>query len=422
MKTQHSGDESRRDFHPEEYASRAERLREELDLLDLDAVLITHEPNLRWLVGYHITLISQIKWMTIALLFPRHPDKKSVLMCAADATGTDAAHISTDFLMCAADATGTDAAFVDKVRYWDEKLEPPFTANANPVSVLTKEIKECGLEGKRIGMELGEGMRVDLSQNDITALRQALPSTVLVNFTPSLWRLRSIKSNPEIEKITQAAKITMEGYKKGFDSIRPDMTDKELAAIICSRWLELGADSIGFIGIASTHDGMRYAHKEPADIPIREGEIVNVDGGARISGYWADMFRSVCVGEPRDKEQRRLVESIIEAKNNAIRAIRPGVQCGRVFGAAAETLHEYGFGHLLGDTSVGHGIGLDMHELPTLSKDSQVEIEENMVFCVEPWTVDYRDWSMGRNFEDMVRVTKRGAELLTLGLDNLVVV
>ena len=93
--------------------------------------------------------------MRVVLLFPRDPDKKSVLMCATD-------------------ATGTDMAFVDEVRYWDEKLEPSFTANANPLSVLTKENKEFGLEGKRIEMELGEGMRVDLSQNDITALGQGL--------------------------------------------------------------------------------------------------------------------------------------------------------------------------------------------------------------------------------------------------------
>ena len=83
-------------------------------------------------------------------------------------------------------------------------------------------------------------------------------------------------------------------------------------------------------------------------------------------------------------------------------------------------LHAGGYGHLLADTSVGHGLGLDVHELPTLSQGSEVEIQENMVFCVEPWTLDYSDWSMGRNVEDTVRVTQDGTELLTAALDGLV--
>ena len=396
-------EERHRDFALEEYARRAEQVREELERQGMDAVVLTHEPNVRWLAGYHNLLTLRMKWMTVAVLFPREAENGSVLMCATD-------------------ATGTGVACVDEVRFWDEKSKPPFSGSASPVGVLAWEIRKRGLETKRIGMELGEGMRVDLSHNDFAALRQALPKMDLVDFAPSLWRLRSIKSHLEVEKLAQAADITLEGYRKGFRLLREGMTEKELAAIICSRWLELGAQAIGFCGIVSTPRGVRYAHVGPSDLPIRRGQIVNVDGGCLVNGYWADVFRMVCIGEPTSQEERSVVQCIIEAKQEAIAATRPGVPCGDVYDAAARVFRHAGYGYLLGDTSIGHGLGLDMHELPTLSQGSDVKLEQNMVLCVEPWTLDYCDWSMGRNFEDTVRVTGSGTELLTPGLDNLVIV
>ena len=101
--------------------------------------------------------------------------------------------------------------------------------------------------------------------------------------------------------------------------------------------------------------------------------------------------------------------------------MRPGQTCGRVWETARDTLEAGGFGHLLADTSVGHGVGLEMHEWPILSRGSERRMEENMVFCVEPWTLDYSDWSKGRNLEDMVRVTSNGTELLSPGLAELAI-
>jgi len=392
-----------RDFGGQEYARRAELVREALAREGLDGLILTHEPNIRWLVGYHITLSKGVKWMNTAVVFPREPDRGSALMLARDANGQDLAH-------------------VDEVRFWDGGTEPPFDSYAEPAGVLAEAIRRRGLESGRIGMELGAGMRVDLAQNDIAALREALPGITAVDFTAALWRLRSIKSEAEVECLRKAAGITLEGYGHAFAMVKEGMTEKELAAIICSKWLELGAEGIGFMTIVSDWRAFSYTHVGPWDTPIRAGEIVNVDGGCVVKGYCADVFRMVCVGAPRDAEERRLIECIITAKNDAIAAIRPGVRSGEVFSAAERTLREAGFGHVVGDTTIGHGLGLELHELPTLTQGSEVEIRENMVLCVEPWTVDYSDCSMGRNFEDTVRVTLDGTELLTAGLDDLVVV
>lgn len=375
--------ENYRDFPVDEYARRTELLRKELSRQRLDAVLLTHEPNIRWLTGYHIVLTQRIKWMVTAVLFPCEQDTGSVLLCATD-------------------ATGTDMASVDEVKFWDVKTKPPFNSYTNPAKILVQEIKKRGLRDKRIGMELGGGMRVDLSQNDIAWLRHVLPDVTMVDFTSSLWHLRSIKSGLEIDKLKKSAEITLDGYQKGFKSMCNGITEKELSAVISSRWLELGAEGIGFLGIVSSPQGVRYAHVGPSDACIRKGEILNIDGGCIVDGYCADVFRMACIGEPKDKKEKRLIKHIIKAEREAIVVMKPGVRCGQVFNTAEKILKEAGYGHLLADTTIGHGIGLDIHELPTLSKDSKVEIQENMVFCVEPWTLDYSDWSMGRNFEDMV--------------------
>jgi len=233
--------------------------------------------------------------------------------------------------------------------------------------------------------------------------------------------LRSCKSEAEIECLRRAAAITLAGYREGFQSLKEGMTEKELAAVIVSKWLALGADGIAFLGIASAPDGARYAHVGPGDRSIRKGEVVNIDGGCMVRGYCADLFRMACLGEPNNRDEKRLIRCIIEAKDAMIGAIRPGALVHEPFDAAEKVIQKGGFGHLVPDTTWGHGLGLDIHELPTLTKGSLSEIEENMVFCVEPWTMDYSDWSMARNFEDAVRVTPSGAELLSPGLNDLVI-
>ena len=126
------------------------------------------------------------------------------------------------------------------------------------------------------------------------------------------------------------------------------------------------------------------------------------------------------MGQPPD-DQRRLVDCIIEAKREMIARIRPGAPCGHVYEAGERVMRNAGYGHLIPDITWGHSLGLDLHELPTITKGSEELIKQNMVFCVEPWTLDYSDWSQLRNFEDMIRVTADGTELLSPGLDDLYV-
>ena len=207
-------------------------------------------------------------------------------------------------------------------------------------------------------------------------------------FASWLWRLRSIKSDLEMEKMKKAADITTEGYRRGFDLKSDGMTEKDSAAIMCSRWLEVGGDGIAFLTITSDWRAVRYAHVGPSNLAIRRGEVVKVEGGCVVDGYCPDIFRMACLGEPNDREERRLIECIIMAKNAAIATIRPRALCCAVLDAAAGGLREGANGRLLTDTTIGQSLGLGAHELRTLSRDIHLELQENTIFCVEPWSMD----------------------------------
>ena len=388
-----------REFPVEEHTGRADRLRVALDSQGLDAALLTYEPNIRWLTGFHIQSYS--KRLPVAVLLTCGRDARTVFMCGSN-------------------HTGAEMAVVDEVRHWNDSSKPPFDGNASPAEVLAAVVKEYGLERSRVGMELGGGMRVDLAQDEIETLRAALLEMEAVDVALTLWRLRAIKSELEVDKLREAARITMEGYSAGFDAMREGMTEKELAAVLGSKWLELGATTPFNLNLAATWRSVRFAHVEPVNTPIQIGEIVNVDGGCTVDGYRADIFRLACIGEPTDPREVPMISSMIKAQRAAIATIKPGVTCGEVRAGAAQVLDEAGFGHLL-TNSIGHSIGLEMHEVPHLSRGSAEVIEENMVLCVEPCLLDYSDWSIGRNYEDMVRVTADGTELLSPGFDDLVI-
>ena len=138
-----------REFPVEEYAGRADRLRAALESRGLDAALLTYEPNVRWLTGFHIQWYS--KWTAVAVLVTCGPDARTVFMYATD-------------------HGGTEMAAVDEVRHWDDSFKPPFDGNARPAEVLAAIVREYGLERSRVGMELGGGMRIDLAQDEIETL------------------------------------------------------------------------------------------------------------------------------------------------------------------------------------------------------------------------------------------------------------
>ena len=158
----------------------------------------------------------------------------------------------------------------------------------------------------------------------------------------------------------------------------------------------------------------------PFDKPLEPGDVVVVDAGAKLHDYWCDMMRMASIGEPTD-EQRRFFDADLAAQRAGMAAVKPGGRTGDVCQAALDVLRDAGLGeHVPSLERVGHGLGLDVHEPPSLALGSDVEIEPGMILTVEPIFSDLPDFRIG-NFamEQILLVTETGTELLTHFTDEL---
>jgi Xaa-Pro aminopeptidase len=160
--------------------------------------------------------------------------------------------------------------------------------------------------------------------------------------------------------------------------------------------------------VASGRNGA-MPHASVSGRRLHAGDLVTFDFGAEADGYYSDITRTVCVGRPNAR-QREVHDLVLRAQQSAIHTVRPGIACAEIDRAARTLIEKAGHGKQFGHAT-GHGIGLMVHEAPTLAARSKGEVREGMVFTVEPG-VYIPGWG-GVRIEDMVLVTKRGHRVLT---------
>ena len=232
-----------------------------------------------------------------------------------------------------------------------------------------------------------------------------------------ILRQRRHKSPEEVALIRKAQHASERAYLNLLDFIRPGRTEKELA-------LELYRLCRQEPDVESAHTDLLLAgpngsrpHGMAGDRPIRCGEFVTMDFGAVVEGYYADMTRTVAVGEP-DDEMRALYQLVLSAKNAATAAIVPGIPCAEVDGAARQVITAGGCGPAFCH-GLGHSIGLEGHENPRFREDSRAVVEEGLVMSVEPGV--YFPGRLGLRIEDLVYVGPQGVESLNETSTELIV-
>ena len=220
-------------------------------------------------------------------------------------------------------------------------------------------------------------------------------------------RLRAVKDDAELAAIRRAASITAAAYDwlAGQDVV--GLTEAELAWRLASRLHEGGADEPAFDGIAAAGPNAARPHHHPRERRIGAGETLVVDIGARLDGYASDCTRTFATGELPD-DLRRAYELCCEAQAEALEGVRPGASAREVDAIARDRIAAAGHDVLHG---LGHGVGLDVHELPRLSDTSDAVLEAGNVVTVEPGV--YLPGRGGVRIEDLVIVTQDGPEVLT---------
>jgi len=206
--------------------------------------------------------------------------------------------------------------------------------------------------------------------------------------------------------VTRAQWGADESLRKGI--VAP--TEEEFAIALDFEMRRRGADGIAFESIVASGPNGALPHARPSGRRIDDGELVVVDFGAIVDGYRSDMTRTVSVGAPRPDELRELLEAVMVAQRAGIRTVRAGVTGGEVDAACRESLASVGLAQAFLH-GTGHGVGLEVHEAPSVSQDSPDILEEGAVVTVEPGAYLYS--TGGARIEDTLVVTATGARLLT---------
>lgn len=222
-------------------------------------------------------------------------------------------------------------------------------------------------------------------------------------------RLRAVKSPTELAIMKDAAVLISRVFQKIVPRIRPGVTELELAARIEYEIKLLGGSGPSFETIVAAGPRSSWAHARPSSKPLAKNELVVLDHGAILRAYCSDLTRTVYVGRAPSRI-RGLYAAVLEAQQAAKAAIKPGVTAGAVDAAARSTLKRRRLAQYF-THSTGHGLGLEIHEMPRIGRGEETVLQEGMVVTVEPGV--YLDGVGGIRIEDDVVVTKTGAVDLT---------
>jgi Xaa-Pro aminopeptidase len=354
--------------------ARAERLTELLADAELDALLVTDPVNVRYLTGFSGS-------NGVVVVGPR---TRAFL---------------TDFRYVEQAAAEVHASF-DRRRAARDLLDAV-------ADVLAPGEIRLGFEDTR------------MSVREHARLRRLLPARVeLVAASGLVERLRAIKEPEEIEAIHAAAKLADAACERLLRDGLVGRTEREVAVALEHDMRERGAENASFDTIIAAGPHGALPHARPRNVPIRRGELVVIDWGARLDGYCSDCTRTVAAG-PVDEAAQRIYEIVLAAQLAGLESVRAG-QTGKAADAVARDAigaagHGEEFGH-----GLGHGVGIDVHEAPRLSQRSDDTLSAGNVVTVEPGI--YVPGRLGVRIEDLVVVTADGCEILTGMSKRLMVV
>ncbi len=230
--------------------------------------------------------------------------------------------------------------------------------------------------------------------------------------------IRLVKQPRELELLKHAISITDQTFSHICEWLQPGMTEKEVQWEILRKMVELGADGTSFESIVASGPNSSMPHAHASERQIQAGELITIDMGARYKGYCADMTRTICLGEPADPRMHDVYQAVLRAMKTCESGIYGGISGKDADALARNALEDLAKYYVHG---TGHGVGLQIHESPSLSpraSDSE-QLPVGSVVTVEPG-VYIPGWG-GVRIEDCVLVTEGGSEVLTKSPTGLVI-
>ncbi len=222
-------------------------------------------------------------------------------------------------------------------------------------------------------------------------------------------KIRKVKTQAQVDAIVKAQRISEKAFDHILSFISTEKTEKEIALELEYFMLKNGADALSFETIAVSGKNSSLPHGVPSDKKIENGDFITMDYGAVVDFYHSDMTRTVAVGEVSSK-QIEVYETVLKAQNAGLEAIKEGVGCKDVDAVSRDIIKNAGYGDFFGH-GLGHGVGVEIHELPTLNPSSKEILKAGHIVTVEPGI--YLPGEFGVRIEDMALVTTEGCINLT---------
>lgn len=346
-------------------------LREKMKLLEIDGMIISNPINIEYITGVYAegTLIIN--------------DKDNIFI-------TDARYIE--------DVNST-ITISDEINVRDQANIPE-----NEYISFFANCPRVGIEENYISYSKYQNLV------RIYRLKEAVETNNLIE------KMRTIKDDNEIAKIRRACEITDNCFTHLLEYIKVGMTERQIAFEIEKYFIENGANGLAFDTIVASGENSSKPHAVPTNRKIQSGDNITIDFGAKYKGYCSDMTRTIFVGSVSD-EVRNLYNFILEGQLRATNKIKDGVDGKSV---ARGVQIEYNARNFELIHALGHGVGLEVHELPYLSYRSSQILKENMVVTNEPGI--YIPEKIGIRIEDTILVNKLESEVLTKSSKELIVI
>ena len=255
----------------------------------------------------------------------------------------------------------------------------------------------------------------DVSYEQYVNLNRRLDFIKLVSTKGLVFRLRSIKDLNEISNIEKACNLGDQAFDYICSIIRPGIAEKHISMEFDRFFLDI-CTKVSFTSIVASGARGSLPHGVASDKVIRKGDMVTLDFGCYFNRYSSDMTRTVVLGKASN-EQREIYNLVLKAQTEAINAVCENVLCREIDGIARNIIKENGYGSNFGH-GLGHGVCLEVHEMPTLSPSSEDNLKIGMVFSVEPGI--YLPGCMGVRIEDLVAITPQGPKILTKSSRELI--
>jgi Xaa-Pro aminopeptidase len=347
-------------------ANRVTALQQRIQSWGCDALLVSNDPDVQYLTGF----VAENSWVIVL------------------------ADSNTPYIL-------SDGRFKDQIPVQAPQATAVMRGKRDLVELLANIVDQHAVQ--KVAVQAGY-----LRVADRKKIAQHIGSDRVLDADDGLIQQRSVKDATEIESIRQAIAIQQQAFLRTREYIRPGMTEADIAGYLEHQSRILGADKMSFDTIVAADANAALPHYQPGLAQVCEGGMVLIDWGVQYQGYCADMTRVLAIGKMPAKI-REIYDVVHQAYQAGVEAIRPGASQTAVDQAARDVVEKAGFGEHFQHT-LGHGIGLDIHEQPRLSFRQDGQLLAGQVVTVEPGI--YLPGIGGVRLENDVLITEDGPEVL----------